>query len=66
MRVNQPDSVDWDQIENWIPFGGMRIEDNIILHADGRLENITRQAFKIQKPKNRKIIRSSTSLERNS
>jgi Xaa-Pro dipeptidase len=66
LRVNQPNSVDWDQIENWIPYGGIRIEDNIILHADGRLENITRQAFKIKKPKNRKILRSSTSLERNS
>ena len=28
-----------------IPYGGIRIEDNIILHADGRLENMTRDAF---------------------
>jgi len=45
LRAKQPDSLDWSQIERWIPFGGIRIEDNIILHADGRIENITRQAF---------------------
>ena len=45
LRAQQPDSLDWNQIEHWIPFGGIRIEDNIILHADGRIENITRQAF---------------------
>lgn len=46
LRVNQPDSVDWDQIEHWIPFGGIRIEDNIILHENNQKENITREAFK--------------------
>jgi Xaa-Pro dipeptidase len=45
LRAQQPDSLDWKQIEQWIPYGGIRVEDNIILHADGRIENITRQAF---------------------
>jgi len=39
-------SINWQEIKQWLPFGGIRIEDNIILHADGRLENITRQAFR--------------------
>ena len=47
LRVKEPDSVNWHEIEYWIPFGGIRIEDNIILHKDGRLENITRQAFEL-------------------
>lgn len=42
---DQADSINWKEIKKWIPFGGIRIEDNIILHADNRLENITRQAF---------------------
>lgn len=37
--------LNWSRIEAFIPFGGIRIEDNIILHADGRLENMTRDAF---------------------
>jgi Xaa-Pro dipeptidase len=28
-----------------VPYGGIRIEDNIIVHADGSLENLTRDAF---------------------
>ncbi len=38
-------NVRWDAIEKWIPYGGIRIEDNIILHACGTLENLTRDAF---------------------
>ena len=45
LRADQPSTVDWNEIENWIPFGGIRIEDNIILHKNGEIENITRQAF---------------------
>ena len=33
--------MNWDKIENFKKFGGIRIEDNIILHRD-RNENITR------------------------
>jgi Xaa-Pro dipeptidase len=46
LRSKEPSCVNWRNIKNWIPFGGIRIEDNIILHEDDRLENITRQAFK--------------------
>lgn len=45
LRANEPDSVNWQETKHWIQFGGIRIEDNIILHQDGRLENISRQAF---------------------
>jgi Xaa-Pro dipeptidase len=41
----QSSLVDWQALASWIPYGGIRIEDNIILHADNSLENITRQAF---------------------
>lgn len=39
------DSINWPEIKQWIPFGGIRIEDNVILHEDNSLENITRAAF---------------------
>ena len=45
LRSKEPSSVNWREIRNWIPFGGIRIEDNIILHENNELENITRQAF---------------------
>ena len=45
LRYKQPASVNWSEVANWIPFGGIRIEDNIILHENNELENITRQAF---------------------
>lgn len=46
LRVSDlADSVNWAEIENWLPFGGIRIEDNIILHSDDTLENVTREAF---------------------
>lgn len=37
--------VNWPQVEAFTPYGGIRIEDNIVLHSDGRLENLTRDAF---------------------
>ncbi len=37
--------VDWSRVEHFLPYGGIRIEDNVIVHADGRLENLTRDAF---------------------
>ena len=45
LRTREPDSVDWGEIDHWIPFGGIRIEDNIILHQEGHIENVTRQIF---------------------
>lgn len=36
--------VDWDQIESLIPFGGIRIEDNVLV-TEGDPVNYTREAF---------------------
>ena len=37
--------INWSRVDEFLPYGGIRIEDNIILHADGSLENLTRDAF---------------------
>ena len=37
--------INWNRVDAFIPYGGIRIEDNIIVHDDGRLENLTRNAF---------------------
>jgi Xaa-Pro dipeptidase len=39
-------SVNWNQINYWKKYGGIRIEDNIILHANDSIENVTRDAFR--------------------
>ena len=36
--------VDWDGVDWLRPFGGIRIEDNVRVTADGS-ENLTRDAF---------------------
>lgn len=43
---NSPDEqyVNWAKVDMFRKFGGIRIEDNIILHAD-RVENMTRTAW---------------------
>lgn len=38
------DSVDWQRIERFRPFGGIRIEDDVVC-TDGAPENLTRDAF---------------------
>ncbi|MCK7598383.1 Xaa-Pro dipeptidase [Microbulbifer sp. CAU 1566] len=38
------DEVNWDKVEKLRPFGGVRIEDNLIVHAD-RVENMTRDCY---------------------
>jgi len=38
--------INWTRVDEFIPFGGIRIEDNIVVHADGSLENLTRDAFR--------------------
>lgn len=38
--------LNWDRVEAFIPYGGIRIEDNIVVHEDGTLENLTRDAQK--------------------
>lgn len=37
--------IDWEKVEQFVPYGGIRIEDNLILHEDGRIENMTRDAL---------------------
>jgi Xaa-Pro dipeptidase len=37
--------INWSRVDEFLPYGGIRIEDNIIVHADGSLENLTRDAF---------------------
>lgn len=37
--------INWSRVDEFVPYGGIRIEDNIVLHADGSLENLTRDAF---------------------
>ena len=41
--------INWSQVDAFTPYGGVRIEDNIVLHSDGRLENLTRDAFSLIK-----------------
>ncbi|WP_226702123.1 Xaa-Pro dipeptidase [Microbulbifer elongatus] len=38
------DEVNWDKVEKLRPFGGVRIEDNAIVHAN-RVENMTRDCY---------------------
>jgi Xaa-Pro dipeptidase len=35
--------VNWNKVEALRPYGGICIEDNVVLHANG-VENLTRQA----------------------
>lgn len=37
--------VDWPAVEALLPFGGIRIEDDVACRADGPPENLTRDAF---------------------
>ncbi len=37
--------INWPAVNSFIPYGGIRIEDNIVVHENGDLENLTRQAF---------------------
>jgi Xaa-Pro dipeptidase len=38
------DAVDWARIDAFRPFGGIRIEDDVVC-TDGSPENLTRDAF---------------------
>ena len=48
LRRNHPTCADWSLIEQLRPYGGARIEDNIVVSHSG-VENITRQAFSQEK-----------------
>jgi Xaa-Pro dipeptidase len=39
-------NINWSRVEDFLPYGGIRIEDNIVVHGDGSLENLTRDAFR--------------------
>ena len=39
-----PAAIDWDRVEQLSPCGGIRIEDNVLVTAEG-CENLTRRAF---------------------
>ena len=39
-----PSMIDWRQIEALKPFGGIRIEDNVVVNDSG-CDNLTRKAF---------------------
>ena len=38
-------AIDWSRVAALKPFGGIRIEDNLAVQADGPPENLTRNAF---------------------
>ena len=38
--------IDWALIDELRPFGGIRIEDNVVVEADG-IRNLTREAYKV-------------------
>ena len=46
LKANEhQDLINWSRAEAFIPYGGIRIEDNKVVHKKGRLENMTRDAF---------------------
>ena len=42
--IEERDAVNWDKVEPFLGCGGIRIEDNVVVAADG-VENLTRPAF---------------------
>ena len=44
LKARHSKKLNWKLISALFPFGGMRIEDNILLHKDG-IDNLTRNAF---------------------
>ena len=45
-QSDQAVNINWSRVEDFLPYGGIRIEDNIVVHGDGSLENLTRDAFR--------------------
>lgn len=52
LLVEHAGSINIDKINALIPYGGIRIEDNILVKQDGGFENYTRDAFKAFEHKN--------------
>ncbi len=42
--IEARDDVDWQRVDQFLPFGGIRIEDNVVVSADA-VENLTRPWF---------------------
>ena len=38
-------AINWYKVESLAPYGGVRIEDNIVIHEHGN-DNLTREAFR--------------------
>lgn len=45
-EAGKGDAVDWDRVETFRPYGGIRIEDNVVC-TDGAPENLTRDAWPV-------------------
>jgi Xaa-Pro dipeptidase len=41
---NNPSVINWDKVDELAPFGGIRIEDNVVV-TDNGCDNLTRRAF---------------------
>lgn len=37
--------INWSKVDRLLPYGGVRIEDNVYFDRDDRLVNMTRNAF---------------------
>lgn len=44
LRESQSESIDWKRVDELIPYGGVRIEDNVVASEQGAV-NLTREAF---------------------
>jgi Xaa-Pro dipeptidase len=44
LKQDHSNIINWKNIERFIPYGGIRIEDNILITQDGEIENLTRQS----------------------
>ncbi len=40
-------NVKWSTVERLAPFGGIRIEDDVVVRAEARVRNLTREAFSV-------------------
>jgi len=45
-RTKNAEFINWTKVENFKKFGGIRIEDDLIIKQDG-VENLTRDAFNL-------------------